>query len=480
MVRTVDPALLEGVERGRIEAAAGCGKTEAIVQLASTWTGRRTLILTHTLAGVAALRRRLQAANVVTSRYSLASIDAWCVRRVSDFPARAGQMPDAGAARVFYPAVREACLRLLRGRALDAALRDTYGRVLVDEYQDCSRTQHAIVCELSRLVPTLVFGDPLQAVFGFQGLADWETEVALQFPLVETLDHPWRWERVGAGALGAWLIDARERLSNGAGIDLEQLPQGCEWRVLTGDVRQDSPVIRTATSYWQREAGSVLVLANPRNPARHADMARNGDGIQVVENLDLAQVFERVSRLELAVDGERLRPLLDLADSVMTGMGVTQLFDRCDVLARGRARTPPNVDETAALAFRNNPSWTQAREALSTWSTQPGRRVFRRDVLRMLLDSLRSAASGHHATLGAAAAAARERRRHSGRATSPRSIGSTLLLKGLEADYTVLVDVENLSPADLYVAMTRGTRGMLVLSQERWLARTQTEPVLRR
>jgi DNA helicase-2/ATP-dependent DNA helicase PcrA len=330
-----------------------------------------------------------------------------------------------------------------------------------------------MVCELSRLLPTFVFGDPLQAVFGFAGIADWETDVARQFPLVERLDHPWRWERAGAGALGAWLIDARERLNNGVGIDLEQLPPGCEWRPLSGDARRDAPVIRTATSYWQREAGTVLVLANPMNPRRHADMARNGEGIQVVENLDLTDVFQRVSRLDLAAEEERLRPLLDLADSVMTGMGVTQLFDRCDVLTRGRARTPPNADETTALAFRDNPSWAQAREALSVWSTQPGRRVFRRDVLRLLLDSLHSVASGRHASLGAAAAAARERRRHQGRATSARSIGSTLLLKGLEADYTVLLDVENLSPADLYVAMTRGSRGMLVLSQERWLARAQ-------
>lgn len=150
-----------------LDGLKGTGKTEAIVQLTSTWSGGRTLILTHTLAGVAALRRRLQAARVPTDRYSLSSIDAWCVRRVGGFPMRAGPLPDAANPRVFYPAVRAACLRLLTSHSLDAALRSTYGRVFVDEYQDCGPEQHAIVCQLAELLPTFVFGDPLQAVFNF-------------------------------------------------------------------------------------------------------------------------------------------------------------------------------------------------------------------------------------------------------------------------------------------------------------------------
>jgi hypothetical protein len=470
VARTVDLALLDGVGRGRIEAAAGCGKTEAIVQLTSAWTGRRTLILTHTLAGVAALRRRLQNARVSPTRFSLASIDAWCVRRVGEFPLRAGPLPDAANPRVFYPAVRAACLQLLASNALDAALQNTYGRVFVDEYQDCGPVQHAIVCQLARLLPTLVVGDPLQAVFGFAGVADWQQDVVPTFPLVETLDHPWRWERVGAGELGQWLVAARTHLQDGTGIDLAQLPAGCEWRLLSGDVRRDAPVIRTATSYWQRGTGSVLVLANPRIPGRHAEMARSGEGMQVVENLDLVDLMRQVTRLEQAEAAQRLRPLLAIADSVMTGMAIAELTNRCEILGRGRARSPPTPDEVAALTFLRNPDWSQARDALRVWSVQPGRRVFRREVLELLLDSLDSAASGRQPSLLVATASARERRRHRGRPVSARAIGSTLLLKGLEADYTVLLDVEELSVQDLYVALTRGTRGMLVLSQQQRLA----------
>jgi DNA helicase-2/ATP-dependent DNA helicase PcrA len=473
--RTVDPALLDGVAQGRIEAAAGCGKTESIVQLTSIWGGKRTLILTHTLAGVAALRRRLQSAGVPTNRYALSSIDAWCVRRVSEFPLRAGPMPDPSNSRVFYPAVRNACLSLLASHALDAALISSYGRVFVDEYQDCGPDQHAIVCALTKLVPTFVFGDPLQAVFDFPGspVVVWDRDVAPVFPLLVTLDHPWRWIRAGAVELGQWLSRARVLLGDGTGIDLQDLPEGCEWRQLSGDVARDTQAVRTATSYWHRADGSVLVLANPTQPRRHADIARTGDGIQVVENLDLRTVIQAMARLEQAPAPERLRLLLDLAHSVMTGIPVNDLIRRCDVLQRGRSRTPPTADETIALEFALQADWPNAEAALRRWAVQPGRRVFRREVLRMLLDCFRSTATGRQPSLEEAMASARERRRHQGRSTSARSIGSTLLLKGLEADYTVLLDLEQLSPQHVYVALTRATRGVLIFSRMRWLGRTR-------
>lgn len=475
MSRTVEPALLNGVTCGRIEAAAGCGKTESIVQLTSIWDGRRTLILTHTLAGVSAIRRRLHGAGVPASRYALSSIDAWCVRRVSEFPMRAGPMPDPSDARSFYPAVRKGCLRLLASHALDAALISSYGRVFLDEYQDCGPDQHAIACTLASLIPTFVFGDPLQAVFNFRGsrVVGWDSDVAPIFPLIETLDHPWRWERVGSVELGQWLGRARESLRNGAGIDLKELPVGCEWRQLSGDVAKDAQAIRAATSYWHRADGSVLVLANPAQPQRHADIARAGDGIQVVENLDLRMVIQAVARLDQSAASQRLHLLLDLAHSVMTGISVNGILRRCDILQRGRSRTPATPDEEIALAFSLQPDWVHAEAALRQWSGQAGRKVFRREVLRMLLDCFNSTAAGRQPSLAEAMAFARERRRHQGRSATARSIGSTLLLKGLESDYTVLLDLEMLDPPHIYVALTRATRGMLVFSRDRWLGRTQ-------
>ncbi len=44
-------------------------------------------------------------------------------------------------------------------------------------------------------------------------------------------------------------------------------------------------------------------------------------------------------------------------------------------------------------------------------------------------------------------------------------VGSTLLLKGLEADHTVIVDADVMKATDLYVAISRGSRSLTVVSK---------------
>jgi len=155
----------------------------------------------------------------------------------------------------------------------------------------------------------------------------------------------------------------------------------------------------------------------------------------------------------------------------MTGMPVEAIMGRCNTLRRGRARVAATPDEAAAMAFVEKADWRQAQATLRNWSIQAGRRVFRKEVLSILLGSLDSAASGRHSSLREAVTAAREGRRHQGRPVTARAVGSTLLRKGLEADYTVLLDLERVSSEHVYVALTRATRGMIVFSRGRWLGR---------
>ncbi|MBB2777197.1 UNVERIFIED_ORG: DNA helicase IV [Comamonas terrigena] len=67
-------------------------------------------------------------------------------------------------------------------------------------------------------------------------------------------------------------------------------------------------------------------------------------------------------------------------------------------------------------------------------------------------------------TLHAAALQARERQRHMSRPVSRRSVGSTLLLKGLEADVAVVLEPQAMTATHLYVALTRGARQLVVCS----------------
>ena len=77
---------------------------------------------------------------------------------------------------------------------------------------------------------------------------------------------------------------------------------------------------------------------------------------------------------------------------------------------------------------------------------------------------MRATAAGED-TLLDAVLQAREQNRHLGRPVSRRAVGSTLLLKGLEADVAVILHPELMNVQNLYVALTRGARRLIVCSE---------------
>ncbi len=68
-----------------------------------------------------------------------------------------------------YPNIRVATAKLLKAGHVNDVLAANYDRLIVDEYQDCSVRQHALVVYAAQTLPTCVLGDPLQAIFGFWG-----------------------------------------------------------------------------------------------------------------------------------------------------------------------------------------------------------------------------------------------------------------------------------------------------------------------
>jgi DNA helicase-2/ATP-dependent DNA helicase PcrA len=93
-----------------------------------------------------------------------------------------------------------------------------------------------------------------------------------------------------------------------------------------------------------------------------------------------------------------------------------------------------------------------------------GCRIYRRELHTALCSALRSVLTGTHDTLADAVWDVQNRRRHSGRRLGQRNIGSTLLVKGLQFDHAIIVDVEKLKRNDLYVAITRGARSLTIIS----------------
>jgi AAA domain len=315
----IEQALLEAV-RGTVTAPAGCGKTHAIAAaLRQQQTKRPTLVLTHTNAGVSALRQRFQRLRVATQSYRVSTIDGFAKRMAGMFRQRSGIDPrslDLLNPGADYPAIQNAAIHLLEAHHLDDALAATYGRLIVDEYQDCSLAQHRIVMALSTALPTCVLGDPMQAIFGFANrLVNWQTDVLANYPSIGELDVPHRWINAQAEDLGRWLLEVRRILEAGGKIDVRTLPARVEY-VPTAPGQDD---LRRQTAIRSRSVtreGSVLLIGDARNVGGRHLLASQTPGATVVETVDLRDlsIRPRLYRRGRSRDGATAELLLYVDD----------------------------------------------------------------------------------------------------------------------------------------------------------------------
>ena len=457
------------ITRGCIQAPAGCGKTHLIAEsLKRCVDDKPILVLTHTNAAVAALRQRLDNGEVPRSNYRLATIDGWAMRMVGMFPMRSAAHPsilELANPGTDYPAIKNAALHLLQGQHIDNLLLANYSRLLVDEYQDCLQTQHSIVCELARILPTCIFGDVLQGIFDFgDATVDWNTEVLRDFPLVAELATPWRWNQVGSGALGQWLLSVRPTLLSGGQIDLNSAPPELEWVPVAGD--QDFEKILAATHGMPKGIESSLIICSSRNRQRQQQIAQKTKGASVVENADLTDLVAFAGRFDFT-SANATSDLLREAAGILRGINATEMISRLSSLKAGTNRKVATDAETAALAFDADKTPQKAAALLSVLSNQSGVSAFRGEVFRNLLKALHSSETAED--FSDMVLKAREERRFHSRALGKRSVGSTLLVKGLEADQVVLVDTHGMDAKNLYVALTRGAKRIVVCSTSQFL-----------
>ena len=96
--------------------------------------------------------------------------------------------------------------------------------------------------------------------------------------------------------------------------------------------------------------------------------------------------------------------------------------------------------------------------------------LYRRECVYQLREALHRCAGNTFADLPDMVAEARTRARHRGRLTHRRTIGTPLLVKGLEFDHAVLLwEQDHLSVQGLYVALTRASKSLTIVSRSRTL-----------
>ena len=457
--------------RGLVVAPAGCGKTQLITEVLKEGASKPYLVLTHTVAGVYALKKRLRALGVPTKNYRISTIDGWALLVAGAFSASCVIRSNANDRKAFYVELRQVIGRFVRAGNIADIVRASYARLLVDEYQDCDADQHALICAISEFIPTVIFGDPMQTVFDFRGQnhPSWGVDVQSHFPQVTSLETPWRWNNAGAPALGEWILATRSSLMRGEGVDLTSCRGHVTWNRLTGNGAVDLKIqnaaqfqLRNRISYEE----SLLVLGDSARAGARHNFARMANGIDVVEPVDLEDLIGAISNFDNSSGEQLVDCILSTASTLMTGVGKDQVLKRLSSIRAKRNKTPPTAVEISALDVVEKASRESIYELLIKLEKNDECKIYRMAAFYFLKDAIRASISNPTISMEAVATSIREQRRHQGESRFPlRAIGSTLLLKGLESDHALILDAGVMNAKHLYVALSRGAKSIIVLSR---------------
>lgn len=462
------------VRKGCVVAPAGCGKTYEIVE-ATKLARTRRLILTHTHAGIDVLRRRLNDAAVSPDMFCIDTIAAWCLKYSGSFPHRSGldcQEPGKSEWNKVYIAAE----RLVRSGAVKNVLKVSFGGLFVDEYQDCHQLQHNVISAIADNLPVCLFGDPLQAIFDFEEEPiDWQEHVFPSFPLVAELKTPWRWRLNDNEELASWLTEVRSALLRGDAIDLAHSPSCVRWESLpSGSAAAQVAIVGTCQRVLKiiPDEDELVVIGDPVNLNARALLAQklSSRGFTNIEPIDCRTLVTAAERIENAEGFSRFEAVMDFIESCMTGCSKTKFVNAVKSHQKGGSLGvtrygAPLIAVGASVA--EGGSIDSIRELIEAFYEDSETNCYRREMFFTMRAALRS--RHNYDSLSQSVWHAQNQARHMERRIGRRSIGSTLLVKGLEFDHSVVVHNNKMSSKDWYVAITRASKSLTIMSPSRYI-----------
>lgn len=447
-----------------LEMPAGSGKTQllAAAVAAAAEDGKRSLILTHTNAGVDALVKRLKKFGVPRATFHIDTITSWAfmlVRAYGDIAQQVvPEVPDWSQSRLYI----QAATRVAAADAIRAMHADSFDYFFVDEYQDCNVLQHDLIIAIAASVPNaIVLGDRLQGIFGFRDkLVDWDTDVVSSFPAmtVECLPHRWAGHNP---ELGQWLLDLRPQIQDGSTIDFASINiPGVSW------VSTSARAVATAAYSFGRNAETVVLLDKwAPDVAGHA--GRLGGVYSVMEDIQGNFMLAELNTLP---------PL----DSPLVAYWLAQFAKKCAIGLAGLDRpvldhlqanqpvshyTRPGLKNVLARldALRCSPSGQLLLDVAASIVSPKTAKLYRweawNDTLAAIENSIESGCPPLEEF-----GRVRDRLRKAGRRGHTRIASRTLLVKGLEYDHVIVADMQKMrDPRNLYVALTRARKSVTLV-----------------
>ena len=287
--------------------------------------------------------------------------------------------------------------------------------------------------------------------------------MAPNFDCISELNTPWRW--IGKNEkLGSWLQEARVALIRGEPVSLEGAP--VHW---VEAPRARLPLVQMQICHKIASGfdGSVVAIHKwPRDC--HAVASRLKGRYFVIEAIDCKDLMEGADAIGQNTGPSRAYNLYQFTSKCMTKVG-SELRASCQSFLKGQSTASRKLSCARQIEVLNrvaaDDSMVAVSEALAVIRKLPGARIYRKELFDEMMRAVEEYKTGDYESLSDAAWAVRNRTRHIGRRLSRGTVGTTLLIKGLEFDHAIVLDADKLDIPNLYVAMTRGSESLTIISK---------------
>lgn len=489
-------------ERSVLIAPAGHGKTTAIAECLNLCPEDTChLVLTHTHAGIASLKKKFKERNIAPSKYQLETIDGFAQRYVIAFLGMS-VLPSYPDKEYFSVAVKK-CTEILQSSTVQKIIELSFNGVFVDEYQDCTISQHNMIMALAQNMPLHILGDPLQGIFDFEkeGVIDFERDLPeLFFRRFNMLNIPWRWAKTNP-CLGDIILTWRDKLQTKVNsMELTNCPDKHLYVEIAPehDNDFDTDYIKWRNSIINKyETANTLILC-PSYIARdeYGNEVRKGD-INDRLKLKLRFDFKHQYILLDALDGktyyDKSKKIDDYIDLCKKSLRADKLYHFRDLLdslyinkdfiktwIKKEKRKPAHFLKKTKLEEQSQSNKLQ--DLYNSYITAPSinslflvlgcvinmqgyknqRADFMNDILRCMSSAIESQISVTEAMYRQ-----RSQIRHIGRKIGGKCIGTTLLTKGLEFDTVILLDADKFSDKrHFYVAISRACETLVLITNQ--------------
>ena len=455
-------------DKSIIIAPAGYGKTYTIAECIAAYDKeKQVLVLTHTHAGIDSLRKKISSKGVAPKKYHLETICSFALNLTRTYHINKDEIPsEADTVGLFSFAVRTAT-RICQAGPIQQMLKAKYDHLIVDEYQDCSLDQHALVISLSKSIKTHLLGDPLQGIFDFRGgIVDFED--ASMIPFMENyqeLDTPWRWVNAGADALGKDLALIRGKLLSGEDINLEDYQEIVYVPAASDDYIKPSNCRRSLYRELANEALVIHPVNSGTTPRKR--FIQHYPMVGMLESIDDKDYYYWCMEYD-KLDGDSLiKAIVDMLRSIGSSSSLNIWFGPTGNLKAKRDEEGKRIRgelHKMIQALSEKKTYSGIVSLIIAIERLTGIKIYRKVFLRDLCHALNDADKyGLSAT--ESIVKSRNSIRQTGRSVRGKYIGTTLLTKGLEFDTVVVLNAQLFSdPRNLYVAFTRCCRRLVVIA----------------